>query len=240
MGVARNFFGFHEGVDRVMDEALRALKDAGAMVVDPAPITTAGKFDTGELEVLLHEFKADVNAYLAERLGGPGGGTGAPNGLGEPTPRTLAELIAFNERHRDREMPFFGQELFVRAQAKGPLTSPAYRRALATNRRLAGPEGIDAALAARRLDVLVAPTNGPAWTIDVVTGDHFGGGYASASAAAEYPHVTVPAGFVQGLPVGLSFFGARFHDARLLSYAYAFEQATRRRRAPDFRPGVAV
>ncbi len=237
IGVARNFFGFHEGVDRVMDEALRALRDAGAVLVDPAPIATAGKFDAGEFEVLLYEFKADLNAYLAARLGA---GAAAPNGMGEPTPRTLAELIAFNERHRDREMPFFGQELFVRAQAKGPLTTPAYRRALAANRRLAGAQGIDAALATHRVDALVAPTNGPAWAIDVVAGDHFGGGYASASAVAGYPHVTVPAGFVHGLPVGLSFFGGRFRDARLLGYAYAFEQATRRRRAPDFRPGIVV
>jgi amidase len=240
VGVARNYFGFHEGVDRVMDEALGALRDAGAVLVDPAPVTTAGKFDEGELEVLLYEFKADLDAYLAGRLGAAGAGAAAPNALGEPTPRTLAELVAFNERHRDREMPFFGQELFVRAQAKGPLSSPAYRRALAANRRLAGAEGIDAALARHRADVLVAPTNGPAWAIDVVTGDHFGGGYASASAVAGYPHVTVPAGFVHGLPVGLSFFGARFADLRLLGYAHAFEQATRRRRAPDFRAGVAV
>jgi amidase len=236
IGVARNFFGFHEGVDRVMDEALRALRDAGAVIVDPAPITTAKQFGAHSFEVLLYEFKADLDRYLAERLGG----RAAPNGMGEPTPRTLAELIAFNERHRDREMPYFGQELFVRAQAKGPLTDAAYRRALADGRRLAGPEGIDAALAAGRLDALVAPTNGPAWTIDVVAGDHYGGGYAGASAVAGYPHVTVPAGTVHGLPVGLSFFGARFRDARLLGYAFAFEQATRVRRAPTFRPGVAV
>jgi amidase len=237
IGVARNYFGFHEGVERVMGEALRALREAGAVLVDPAPITTAKRFGAAEFEVLLYEFKADLNRYLAERLAGGGA---APNGLGEPTPRTLAELIAFNERHRDREMPYFGQELFVRAQAKGPLTEAAYRRALADSKRLAGPEGIDAALAAGRLDALVAPTNGPAWAIDVVTGDHFGGGYAGASAVSGYPHVTVPAGAVHGLPVGLSFFGARFHDARLLGYAFAFEQATRARRAPTFRPGVAV
>jgi amidase len=231
VGVARNFFGFHEGVDRVMDDALRALREAGAVVVDPAPITTADKFGGTENDVLQFEFKADLNAYLAERLRAGAG----RNAMGEPTPRTLAELIAFNERHRGREMPYFGQEIFVQSQARGPLSSPVYRRALAANHRLAGAQGIDAALAARRLDVLVAPTNGPAWSIDVVTGDHFSGGYSSPSAVAGYPHVTVPAGYVQGLPIGLSFFAGRFTETRLLAYAYAFEQATRQRRAPEFR-----
>jgi amidase len=240
IGVPRQYFGFHEGVNRVMDEALAALRDAGAVLVDPAPVPTAAGLGASEFTVLLYEFKADLNGYLAARLGAPGVAPAAPNGLGEPTPRTLAELIAFNERHRDREMPFFGQELFERAQRKGPLTTPEYVRALAANRRMAGPEGIDAALARHRLDALVAPTNGPAWAIDLVTGDHFGGGYAEASAVAGYPHVTVPAGFVHGLPVGLSFFGGRFRDARLLALAYAFEQATRRRRAPEFRPTVAA
>ena len=231
VGVARGFFGFHEGVDRVMDDALRALRAAGAVVVDPAPVPNADRYGATENAVLQFEFRADLNAYLADRLRGGRG----QNALGEPTPATLAELIAFNERHRGREMPYFGQEIFVQSQARGPLASPAYRRALAANRRLAGAQGIDAALAARRLDVLVAPTNGPAWSIDLVTGDHFGGGYSSPSAVAGYPHVTVPAGFVHGLPVGLSFFAGAFTEARLLGYAYAFEQATRHRRAPEFR-----
>jgi len=188
---------------------------------------------TGVREALVH---GDLPVAVADRLrAGPGRPAAPLNAMGEPTPGTLAELIAFNERHRGREMPYFGQEIFVQSQARGPLTSPAYRRALAANHRLAGAQGIDAALAARRVDVLVAPTNGPAWSIDLVTGDHFGGGYSSPSAVAGYPHVTVPAGYVQGLPVGLSFFAGRFTDARLLAYAYAFEQATRQRRAPEFR-----
>lgn len=236
VGVARQFFGFRAEVDRVLEDALRALRDAGAVIVDPAPIPTIGKFDATENTVLQFEFKADLNAYLADRLRAGAG----RNAMGEPTPRTLAELIAFNERHREQEMPYFGQELFTQCEARGPLTTPAYRQALAANRRLAGPQGIDAALAAHRLDVLVAPTNGPAWTIDVVTGDHFGGGYSSPSAVAGYPHVTVPAGYVQGLPVGLSFFAGRFTEARLLGYAYAFEQATRQRRAPDFRSTIVT
>jgi amidase len=236
VGVVRQFFGFHDGVDRVMDDALRALRDAGAVLVDPVRMPTAEQFGATENDVLQFEFKADLNAYLADRLrAGPGRPAAPLNAMGEPTPGTLAELIAFNERHRGREMPYFGQEIFVQSQARGPLTSALYRRALAANRRLAGAQGIDAALAARRVDVLVAPTNGPAWSIDLVTGDHFGGGYSSPSAVAGYPHVTVPAGYVQGLPVGLSFFAGRFTDARLLAYAYAFEQATRQRRAPEFR-----
>jgi amidase len=238
IGVARNYFGRHEGVHRVMDEALAALRDAGAVLVDPAPVTTAGRIGAHEIEVLLHEFKADLDAYLATRLGT--GGTAARNALGEPTPRSLAELIAFNQRHAAREMPFFGQELFERAQAKGPLTTPAYLAALADARRLAGAEGIDATLAAAQLDALVAPSNGPAWTIDVVTGDHGGGGSSTAAAVAGYPNVTVPAGAVHGLPIGLSFIGPRFADLRLLGYAHAFEQATHRRRAPDLRAAVPV
>jgi amidase len=221
-----------------MDEALAALRDAGAVLVDPAPVTTAGRIGAHEIEVLLHEFKADLDAYLATRLGT--GGTAARNALGEPTPRSLAELIAFNQRHAAREMPYFGQELFERAQAKGPLTTPAYLAALADARRLAGAEGIDATLAAAQLDALVAPSNGPAWTIDVVTGDHGGGGSSTAAAVAGYPNVTVPAGAVHGLPIGLSFIGPRFADLRLLGYAHAFEQATHRRRAPDLRAAVPV
>lgn len=232
IGVLRSSFGFHADVDRVMDGALRALRDAGAVLVDPVTIATTGKFDATENDVLQYELKADLNAYLAERMRGLD--ASARNGVGDPMPRTLADLIAFNTRHADREMPWFGQELFEQSQARGPLTATAYQKALADNRRLAGPEGIDATLAAGRLDAIVAPTNGPAWTIDLVTGDHFGGGYSSPSAVAGYPHVTVPAGFVHGLPVGLSFFGGAWSEQRLIRLAYAFEQATHARRAPMF------
>ncbi len=235
IGVLRSSFGFQADVDRVMADALSALRGAGAVLVDPVAIPTLGRFDGLENVVLQYEFKADLNAYLAERLR-----TGdVRNALGEPTPRTLAELIAFNTRHADREMPWFGQEIFQQSEARGPLTDAAYRNAATDARRLAGAEGIDAALAAGRLDAIVAPTNGPAWTIDLVTGDHFGGGYSSPSAVAGYPHVTVPAGFVHGLPVGLSFFAGAWTEPQLIRYAYAFEQATRARRAPDFRPTIA-
>ena len=191
------------------------------MIVDDVKLPTRGKFDEGEFEVLLWEFKADLGAYLAER------GAAA---------KSLADVIAFNERERAREMPWFGQELMLRAQAKTALSDPRYRTTLARNRRLAGAQGIDAMLAGRRLDVVVAPTGGPAWAIDLLNGDHFGGGWSSPSAVAGYPHVTVPAGQVGGLPVGLSFVGGAWTEARLLGYAYAYEQATKHRRAPAFRP----
>jgi amidase len=223
VGVARNFFGFHEGVDRVMDDALRALREAGAVVVDPAPITTADKFGSTENDVLQFEFKADLNAYLAS--------------LGPRAPyKTLADLIAFNEAHRDREMPYFGQELFVRAQAKGPLTEAAYRSALAKGRRLSRTQGIDATLTRHRLDAIVAPSNGPAWPTDLANGDHFTGGSSSPAAVAGYPSITVPAGFAFGLPIGVSFTGAAWSEPTLIRLAAGFERATAARRPPRYLP----
>ncbi|HEX8071818.1 MAG TPA: amidase [Pyrinomonadaceae bacterium] len=223
IGVARKFFGFNERVDALMEDAIVVLKRAGATVIDPAEITTAGKFDDTELEVLFYEFKADLNAYLAS--------------LGPQAPvRSLKEIIAFNEQHRAEEMPYFGQDLMIKAEAKGPLTTRAYRLARAKNHRFARAEGIDATLTKHRLDALVAPTGGPVWPTDLVNGDHFTGGYSTPSAVAGYPHVTVPAGFVYGLPVGLSFFAGAWSEAALLKFAYAFEQATRLRRPPRFLP----
>jgi amidase len=222
LGVARNLAGFHEGVDALFADALRALQNAGAELIDPANLELAKGTDEAELAVLLHEFKDGVNRYLAAR-----GGTG---------PRSLAELIGYNERERAREMPYFGQELFVQAQAKASLSDPAYRRAARLARRAAGRDGIDAVLRRHRVDAIVAPTMGPAWTTDLVLGDHYlGGGASQAAAIAGYPHVTVPAGYVHGLPVGLSFIGRAMADAQLLAYAYAFEQATRARVPPQFK-----
>ena len=221
IGVARNHFGFNDRVDRVMDEAIAAMRAAGAVIVDPANVATAGKFDDSEFEVLLYEFKAGVNAYLASL------GARAPH-------RSLADLIAFNERNRAREMPYFGQELFVRAQQKGPLTDPAYTAAVAKNRRLARREGLDATLARHRLDAIVAPTNNPAWPTDLANGDHFTGGSSSPAAVAGYPSITVPAGFVLGLPVGISFTGAAWSEPTLLRLASGFERVMRARKAPTF------
>jgi amidase len=221
IGVHRKGFGFNDSVDKLVNDCIDIIKKRGATVVDPADIPTHGKFDDSELEVLLYEFKADLNSYLAR--------------LGPRAPvKSLKEIIDFNEQFRDREMPYFGQDLFVKAQAKGPLTDKAYRAALAKNRRLSRAEGIDAVMDKHKLDALIAPTGGPAWTTDWINGDHFTGGYSSASAVAGYPHITVPAGYVRGLPVGISFFGRAWSEPTLIKFAYAFEQATKARRAPQF------
>jgi amidase len=223
IGVARSFFGFSDAVDRVMNEAVAAMKSAGAIIVDPADMPTKGKFDDSEFEVLLYEFKAGLNAYLA--------------GLGARAPaKSLADLIAFNEQNRKREMPFFGQEIFVMAQKKGPLTTKAYRLALAKNHRLSRTEGIDAVVAKHRLDAIVAPTGGPAWPTDLLNGDHFTGGSSTMAAVAGYPGVTMPAGSVHGLPVGISFFASAYSEPTLIKLAYALEQTLKARTPPRFLP----
>ena len=225
IGVARKFFGFHAAVDRVMEGALAEMKRRGAELVDPADIPHTGEYDESELTVLLYELKADLNAYLAT--------------LGPKAPvRTLADVIAFNEAHSADEMPYFGQDLFIKAQEKGPLTDLAYVEALARNRRLAALEGIDAVMSKEKLDAIVAPTGGPAWMTDLVDGDHFGGGMSTPPAVAGYPHVTVPAGYVFGLPVGISFVGRAWSEPTLIRLAYAFEQATHARRAPRLLPSA--
>ena len=223
IGVVRGLFGFLERVDAVMAEALAALKSAGAELVDPVELTAAAKIGEPEGAVLHYEFKAGLNAYLA-RLG-----PGAPV-------KTLKDVIAFNEKHAKEEMPYFAQETFLKAEAKGPLTSPAYLEALAKSRRLARTEGIDAVMDLHRLDALVAPTLGPACVTDLVNGDRWLGDASTAPAVAGYPHVTVPAGFVFGLPVGLSFFGRAWSEGTLLKLSFAFEQATKRRKPPRFLP----
>jgi amidase len=227
IGIHREGFGFNDAVDKLMNDCIDIIKKRGAVIVDPADIPTAGKFDDSELEVLLYEFKADLNSYLAAL------GPGAPV-------KSLKEIIDFNEQYRDREMPYFGQDLFIKAQGKGPLTDKAYRDALAKNHRLSRKEGIDFVMDKNKLDAMIAPTGGPGWTTDWINGDHFTGGYSTASAVAGYPHITLPAGYVFGMPVGISFFGRAWSEATLIKFAFAFEQATKARRAPQFLPAAKL
>jgi len=228
LGVVRTkLFGYSPGADRVIEEALGVLRGAGAVLVDPANIETLGQFDDAEQQVLLYELKADLNRYLG--------------GLGPKAPiHTLAEAIAYNREHRTTEMPYFGQELFEQSQAKGGLGDPPYQAALAHCRRLSRRDGIDRTMDRHNVTALVAPTSGPAGLIDLVNGDSGGGGSSTPAAVAGYPHVTVPAGFVFGLPVGLSFFGRPWSEATLLRLAYAYEQASKQRRPPQFRPTADV
>ena len=228
IGVARHFLGFHDGVDRLVDEAVEAMRAAGAVVVDPVELGTGAaraRLQMAEAEVLFYEFKAGLNAYLAAR--GPGAEV-----------RSLADLIAFNERNAETEMPYFGQERLIAAEAKGPLSEPGYLAALAASRRLSRAEGIDRTMDEHELDAIVGPTGGPAWVTDLVNGDHFGGSSSGYPAAAGYPNVTVPAGAVHGLPVGVSFFGRAWSEPTLIRIAYAFEQATGARLVPRFRPTI--
>ncbi len=215
------YFGFSEETDRIMEEAIQALRDAGAEIIDPADIPNAGEINRPSYQVLLYEFKADLNKYLE------GLGPGAPV-------KTLEEIIAFNEAHHDLELKYFGQERMLAAQEKGPLTEQEYLESLEKAKRLAAPEGIDAIVDEHRLDALAAPTGSPPWPIDLVNGDHFMGGSSSPAAIAGYPNISVPAGYVFGLPVGISFFGRAWSEPTLIRIAYAFEQATQVRQQPRF------
>ncbi len=223
LGVVRKYFAFNDEVDALMGQALDVMRKSGAEIVDPADIETIGKTGKNEDIVLLYELKADLNAYLT-RLG--------PNA---PV-HTLKEVIEFNEKNREKEMPYFGQDMFLKAEAKGPLTTKEYVDALNENLRLARQEGIDATMDKYKLDALVAPTGGPAWITDLVDGDNGAGQSSTAAAVACYPSVSVPAGFVFGLPVGISFFGRAWSEPVLIKLAYAFEQATKVRKAPKFLP----
>ncbi|MBI3131527.1 MAG: amidase [Acidobacteria bacterium] len=218
LGVLKNYNGLHPGLDASLAPAFKLLKSLGATLVEVELNSSA--YDSAEFEVMLYEFKAGLNAYLAKR-GGP--------------VRDLEALIAFNKKEAKREMSLFGQEIFERAQAKGPLSEEAYLKALETCRKGARTEGIDAVMDREKLDALVAPTGIPAWLIDPVNGDHFGFSCSSLAAVAGYPHLTVPAGTVQGLPVALSFLGRAWSEGTLLKFGHAFEQATKARREPRFR-----
>ena len=220
IGVARKLAGFNDRVDRLFEDALVAIRDLGAELVDPADIPHTDELEDPELEVFLYEFKADLEAYLGS--------------LGPSQPyRTLADLIAFNAEHANVEMPFFGQELFEKAAERGPLTEPAYLDALATCRRVSRTEGIDVVMDEQRLDALIAPSNAPAWRTDYANGDHCVGGNSTPAAVAGYPNVTVPMGFAFDLPIGISFMGRAWSEGTLIRLASAFEQATRHRRPPD-------
>jgi amidase len=225
IGVVRNrLFGYSPAADALAETAIADMKREGALIVDPAPIPTLGQFDDSELDVLMYEFKTDMGRYL--------GSFGTATQM-----RSLTDLISFNNSHKDQELRYFGQEIMMTAQGKGPLTDAKYREELARNQLLARTQGIDMTMTKYKLDALVAPTGGPAWITDLVNGD---GGMASAPApssvtsVAGYPHITVPMGFASGLPVGLSFFGRAWSEPTLIKLAYAYEQATKHRRPPTF------
>jgi len=221
IGVNRKYFGFHPEVDKVIENALQILRNNGAVLVDPADVDTIGKFDDSEMTVMMYELKADMKSYLEHR--GPG------------TPvHSLKDLIDFNNKNEKAEMPYFEQELFLKADERGPLTDKEYLDALEKNHLLTRNEGIDAVIDKYNLDALVSPTDSPAWMTDLVDGDHFLGGSSSLAAVAGYPHITVPAGFVFGLPIGISFYGRAWSEPVLLKITYGFEQATKARRMPEF------
>jgi amidase len=225
IGVARKYFGSNEAQDQLMNHLIDAMKRQGAEITDPADLPTHGKFDDTELMVLLYELKADLNAYLAARPGAPA---------------SLKDIIDFNDRNREKEMPYFGQDLFIKAEAKGSLTSKEYTDALEANHRLSRQEGIDAVMDQFHLDAIMAPTAGPAWLTDFANGDHAVGGSSNAAAVAGYPDITVPAGSVFGLPVGISFFGRAWSEPTLLKIAYGFEQTIQARRPPRFSPTLKL
>ncbi len=225
LGVVRGYVGGNDRVQALFDRTVGTLKSLGASIVDPVALPARASYAESELEILLHEFKAGLANYLAEF---------APSA---PI-RNLGELILFNEHDRTREMPYFGQELLIMAQARGDLDSAVYREALVKARRVTRDDGIDKALIEHKLDALIAPTGGPAWLIDLVNGDSHSGGFTSPAAVAGTPHITVPMGSIAGLPVGLSFVGAAWSELVLLKMAYAFEQATAARRPPLFAPTV--
>ena len=226
IGVQRSAFGFHPLVDRLMEDAIALMRERGATIVDPISLRPSATMRRAEVEVMAYEFKAGLNDYLAA--------------LPETEVRSLADLIAFNEDHAVEEMPYFGQERLIAAERRGDLSESRYQEAHAAARRLSREEGIDRAMDGDALDAILAPTGGPAWVVDHVNGDHFSGGSSSLAAVAGYPNISVPAGFVEGLPVGVSFFGRAWSEPTLIRIAYAYEQASGNRKAPAFVPTLEV
>ena len=226
IGVARNFFGGSTAIDAIVEQELAVLKEQGAILVD-VKVPNTDKYNESEIEVLLHEFKPDLAAWLAAY---------APHA---PV-KNMADVIAFNEKHAEREMPYFGQEHLIAAEKKPGLDAKVYREALANNLRYSREEGIDKVMREHKLDALVAPTGGVAWLTDYINGDHYGMSFSSPAAVAGYPHITVPAGFTRGLPVGISFVGGAYSEATLIGMAYAYEQASKRRRAPTYPASVNI
>ncbi len=225
IGVLRSRFGFHERVDAILEEALAVMKRAGAVLIDPVVIKDQG-VGAAEGLVLSYEFKDGLNRYLATRPDAP--------------VKTLAAVIAWNTANAGASMPYFEQETLIRAEGRGGLETKEYQDAVATMLKGSRADGIDATIAEHKLDAIMAPTGGPAWLIDVINGDHFGGGSSGYAARAGYPNITVPAGFVHGMPVGLSLFAGAWQEGELIAMAYAFEQAIRVRRAPTFRRTVVL
>jgi amidase len=230
LGVVRKYCGFNDAVDQLMDTLIGEMKRAGAEIVDPADIPTIGKFDESELTVFYYELKADLAAYLARR----------GNSSAKSLVKSLKDVIEFNERNRDREMPYFGQDIFLKSEQKGPLSTKEYLNALALNQKLSRAEGIDFIMDKFKLDALVAPTAGPAWLTDLINGDHAAGGSSSAAAVAGYPNINVTGGYLWGLPVGISFFGRAWSEPTLLKIAYSFEQLTKARQKPRFLPTIEI
>jgi amidase len=226
LGVVRKYCGFNDAVDQLMDTLIGEMKQAGAEIVDPADIPTIGKFDESELTVFYYELKADLAAYLARR--------------GNTSVKSLKDVIEFNDRNRDREMPYFGQDIFLKSEQKGPLSTKEYVDALALSQKLSRVEGIDFTMDKFKLDALVAPTAGPAWITDLINGDHAAGGSSSAAAVAGYPNINVTGGYLWGLPVGISFFGRAWSEPTLLKIAYSFEQLTKARQKPRFLPTIEI
>ncbi len=224
IGVAREMLGFNPDVDALFNEALEQLRSLGAIIVDPVSFASRRQWGAPSYEVLLYEFKADLNAYLAAHPNAP--------------VQSLAEIIAYNKANAEKEMPWFGQEIMEAAEAKGDLTSAEYIEALRNAKKFSREEGIDAVIETYNLDAIIAGTNGPAWSIDWVNGDNFSGSSSSPAAISGYPNITVPMGQVHGLPAGISFFGSAWSEPKLLQIAYAYEQASARRKAPGFIPSL--